>query len=200
MEIDPLVNSVPTSDSSTISAPISSTPDHHLVMLTLPISTKLDRDNYLSWQSQIVPLLHAYGLYRFLETAPPPLTLPTQTGISQTNPAWLPWYQQDQMLLGWLRSSLTREILAQVVSAKTSADLWQTLLRSFSATSRARLSELRRRLQTTSKGGASCLEFIQKIQSVADELAFIGEPVSDEDLQMYILDRKSTRLNSSHAQ
>jgi gag-polypeptide of LTR copia-type len=86
------------------------------------------------------------------------------------------------MILGWLRSSLSREILAQVVSAKTYADLWQTLQRSFSATSRARLSELRRKLQNTSKGSSTCLEYIQKIQSVADELTFIGEPVSDDDL------------------
>jgi gag-polypeptide of LTR copia-type len=159
-----------------------------LVMLSLPISTKLDRENYLSWQSQIVPLLHAYGLFRFLEAnSSPPLTVLTNTGAIQPNPAYLPWYKKDQMLLEWLRSSLTREVLAQVVSAKTSADLWLMLQQSFSATSRARLSELRHKLQNTFKGASPCLEYIQKIQHVADELAFIGEPVSDEDLHMYIL-------------
>jgi gag-polypeptide of LTR copia-type len=61
------------------------------------------------------------------------------------------------------------------------------LQQSFSATSRAQLSELHRKLQNTSKGASPCPEYIQKIQSVADELAFICEPVFDEDLYMYIL-------------
>ena len=59
-------------------------------MLTLPISTKLDRDNYLSWQSQIVPLLHAYGLYRFLEiTTPPSATILTDTWLDSDQPSLL---------------------------------------------------------------------------------------------------------------
>jgi Reverse transcriptase (RNA-dependent DNA polymerase)/gag-polypeptide of LTR copia-type/GAG-pre-integrase domain len=185
METDLNTNFISNSSTCSVSNGNQETP---LVMLSLPISTKLERENYLSWQSQIVPLLHAYGLFRFLETdSSPSPTILTTTGVSQINPAYLPWYKQDQMILGWLRSSLSREILAQVVSAKTSADLWQTLQRSFSATSRARLSELRRKLQNTSKGSSTCLEYIQKIQSVANELTFIGEPVSDDDLQMYIL-------------
>jgi hypothetical protein len=93
-------------------------------MLSLSISTKLDRENYLSWQSQIVPLLYAYGLFRFLEANySPPLIVLTNTGAIQPNHAYLPWYKQDQMFLGWLRSSLTREVLAQVVFTKTSVDL-----------------------------------------------------------------------------
>lgn len=94
MESDPLANPLPSHTSSAISFSSPGTAsDHQLVMLTLPISTKLDRDNYLSWQSQIVLLLHAYGLYRFLETDPPSLTITTDAGASVTNPAYLPWYK-----------------------------------------------------------------------------------------------------------
>jgi hypothetical protein len=75
-----------------------------------------------------VPLLHAYGLFRFLKaSSSSPLTVLTTTGPIQPNPAYLSWYKQDHMLLGWLRSSLTCEVLAQVVSANTFADLWLTL-------------------------------------------------------------------------
>ena len=92
METDPLVIHVP-SNGSTISGSSPSTPaTPPLVMLTLPISTKFDRDNYLSWQSQIVPLLHA-GLYRFLDsTIAHSATIPTDADSTISNPAFLPWY------------------------------------------------------------------------------------------------------------
>jgi hypothetical protein len=75
-----------------------------------------------------VPLLYAYGLFRFLEASSSSSpTVLTTTGPIQPNPTYFSWYKQDHMLLGWLRSSLTREVLAQVVSANTFTDLWLTL-------------------------------------------------------------------------
>lgn len=128
MEIDPNANSNPFRDSSAISTPSNGTQENQHVMLTLSIATKLDRDNYLLWQSQIVPLIHAYGMYQFLESKSPSSTITTTAGVLQINPDFLPWYKQDQdqdqMLLGWLWASLTGEILTQVVSTKTSAELW----------------------------------------------------------------------------
>jgi hypothetical protein len=88
METDLNTNFIFNSSTSSVSNGNQETP---LVMLSLPISTKLERENYLSWQSQIVPLLHAYGLFRFLETdSSPSPTILTTTGVSQINHAYLP--------------------------------------------------------------------------------------------------------------
>lgn len=117
-------------------------------------------------------------------------TITTTTGDQSStsiNGAYLTWHKQDQLLLGWLRSSLSEQILAEVVSSKTSRELWQMLQGSFFATSRARRSELHRRLQTTTKGGLNCSDYLNRIRAIADELVFIGSPVSDEDLTMHIL-------------
>ena len=121
-----------------------------LVIINTPIATKLHRNNYLAWKSQIVPALYGHDLYHFLEEEPPAKLL-TIDGQEKSNPLRAAWNKQDQLLLSWLRSSLSDTILGQVVSCKTSAELWTLLQQTFSATSRAR-------------------------------------------------DRKSTRLNSSHAQ
>jgi gag-polypeptide of LTR copia-type len=91
------------------------------------------------------------------------------------------------LILGWLCSSLTEPLQAQVIGCVTARELWNSLRSIFSATSRARLSELRRQLQTTTKGGLSCTEFVQKMRSIANELAFIGSPVSKEDLILQVL-------------
>ena len=142
---------------STLTMTSSLPPSDRLVVLNIPISTKLTRSNFLTWRCQIEPALHGHGLYRFLTDDPPPKQLLTD-GVQTSNPAFFPWYQQDQLLLTWLRSSLSETILNQTVSCSTSAQLWHLLQQSFSATSRARRTELRRALQTTTKGGSACLE------------------------------------------
>lgn len=186
---NPLPN--PTSR-ATLSSP--SQPDR-LVVLNIPISTKLTRTNFLTWRCQIKPTLHGHGLFKYLTNDPPSKNVAVD-GIESSNPVYFHWYQQDQLLLTWLRSSLSETILNPVVSCTTSSQLWQQLRQSFSASSRARLTELRRSLQTTTKGGSSCLEFCQPIRAIADELAFIGFPISDDDLVIQILTGLGSDFNS----
>lgn len=121
MVLDPNASSsssqIPTSPSTSSTLPTT------VVLINHPISMKLDRDNYLSWQSQIIPILHGYGLYQFLHDAPPSHMITSGDGTSVTNAAYSIWYHQDQILLGWLQSSLTGPILSQVISAKTTSEL-----------------------------------------------------------------------------
>ncbi|KAJ4818128.1 hypothetical protein LUZ62_030694 [Rhynchospora pubera] len=174
-----------TSTSSSTSLP-SSTPDS-LILLNLPISTKLNLNNFLAWQSQIVPLLHGYDLFKYVHSPTPPDPTITVGTAVQLNPSYVQWQKQDQLLLGWIRSSLSEPLLAQVVSCTTSASLWSMLHRTFSATSRARLVELQQQLQGITKGVSTCVEYIRKLRSIADELAFIGAPVPEAELVNYTL-------------
>jgi gag-polypeptide of LTR copia-type len=108
-------------------------------------------------------LLKCYGLFHYLISPPPPPTTISPEGQSQINPTYLDWNKQDQMILGWLRSSISEAILAQVVSCSTSNQLWSHLQQTFSATSYAHQTELRRQLQTLTKGGSSYFDFLQKL-------------------------------------
>jgi hypothetical protein len=83
-----------------------------IVLLNIPISMKLTKNNYLSWQYQITPLLHCYGLYHFLLSPPPTPTIISTTDQSQINPCYLSWHKHDQLILGWLRSSLSEPLPA----------------------------------------------------------------------------------------
>lgn len=83
-----------------------------------------------------------------------------------------------------------------MVSCNTTVELWSTLLKTFSSSSRAHLTELQRQLQTVSKGNSSCSEYLQKIRRVADELAFAGSPISDEDLVLAVLNGLGMDYNS----
>jgi hypothetical protein len=119
-------------------------PQNPSVILNLPISTKLTRSNYLACQCQITPLLHGYGLYKFIdiESPTPSPTIITTFGQIEVNPEYIAWHKQNQILLGWLRFSLSESLLGQTSFSTTAATLWDYLQKSFSVVSRARLSEL----------------------------------------------------------
>jgi hypothetical protein len=91
-------------------------------------------------------------------------TIIGQDGSITINHEFLPWHRQDQLILGWIWSSLTKLIQAQVVSCITTSDLWSTLSNTFSSSSRARLTELRRKLDTSTKGSLSYSDYVQQIR------------------------------------
>ena len=112
------------------------------------------------------PIVTGFGLFHHLdETLAPPTPFLTIDGASRFNPAYLSWLKQDQLLLGWLRSSISGPVLGQHVSCRTSHELWSSLHRIYSAVSRARVMELRCLLQTTTRGGQSCSEYPQIVQT-----------------------------------
>lgn len=78
----------------------------------------------------------------------------------------------------------------------TTKELWTTLTQIYTSTSRARHTDLRRQLQTTSKGSLSCSDFLQKMRHIADELRFIGSPIPDEDIVSFILNGLGAEYNS----
>jgi hypothetical protein len=124
-----------------------------------------------TWFSPILPILHGYLLYKYVENASrlqqPLLMLLAKPNSNQPH---LPLLASTvHIVLGWLRSSLTEPLQAQVRAVTTSADPWQSLQSTFSATSRARLSELRRQLKTTTKGGSTCAEYLQKMRAISEK-------------------------------
>jgi hypothetical protein len=93
-----------------------------ILSLNLPIAVKLSDSNFLTWKSQVMPLINGHNLGRFLGSPPPDTTIRTSNGQLEINPAYLPWHRQDQLLLGWLRSSLTETLMAQVISSTTTQE------------------------------------------------------------------------------
>ncbi|KAJ3705170.1 hypothetical protein LUZ61_008875 [Rhynchospora tenuis] len=168
-------------DSTAHTSQLSSSTDS-IVSITTQISTKLNPNNYLMWKSQITPLLHGHNLNRFIEQPPPAPTTITTDGQLTLNPDYSIWHRQDQLLLGWLRSSLSESIMAQVVSCNTSMELWSSLQLTFASASRSRITDLKKQVQFAQRGNRSVTDFVQHIRFLGDELAFAGAIVSQEEL------------------
>lgn len=43
------------------------------------------------------------------------------------DPAFLAWSKQDNMLVSWIKSTLSEPVLTQVISLRTAYDIWQSL-------------------------------------------------------------------------
>jgi hypothetical protein len=123
-----------------------------------------------------------------VKAPPETITKTTVDGVVQeVNPEFLTWYNQDQMILGALLTSLSKSVLGRVVLCKTSHVIWSTLATNYSGASRARSMNTRVQLSTLKTGGLSGTEYFNKMKALADTLAIIGQPLKDEEFIAYVL-------------
>ncbi|XP_075103758.1 uncharacterized protein LOC142178326 [Nicotiana tabacum] len=158
---------------STISSPFSNNISQSYII-------KLDRNNYVLWRSQVLPTLRGHDLEGYMDGScecPPKFI---QGSGSDTNTV-------ESLLLSWLLPSLTEGVLAQVVGCTTSQEVWVSLETMFASQSRARLMQLRLQLQTTKKGSSTMVNYLQKMKTLADNLAAAAQPVTNDDLVLHIL-------------
>ena len=83
------------------------------------ISIKLDRDNYLVWKSQFLPILHTNKLLKYVDgSAPCPpqfLYVDGNKPTTNLNPEYELWIEQDSLVLLWINATLTPQVLQRVV-------------------------------------------------------------------------------------
>jgi len=152
--------------------------------------TKLSKDNYHVWKAQLIPFFRGQGLFRCLDgTIPVP---PKEVSMAETssvtfNPLYEHWQRQDAIIVAFLFSIISENVLIQVVSHTTSAAIWCALAKSFSSQSRARVIHLRTELVNTRKGAQSAHDFFIQIKSMTDELAFAGHALHFDEIISYLL-------------
>ncbi|RVW25398.1 Retrovirus-related Pol polyprotein from transposon RE1 [Vitis vinifera] len=169
------------------------TPTLNMSMLNHPLPIKLDRDNHILWHTQMENVIYANGFEDHIEGLRPcpPKTIST----GEVNPDFLVWRRYDRMILSWIYSSLTPEVMGQIVGLQTSHEAWTALQRSFSASTKARTMQLRLAFQTTKKGSLTMMEYIQKLKHISDSLAAIGEPVLEKDQILQLLSGLGAEYN-----
>ena len=124
---------------------------------------KLDRSNYTIWKSQILSTIRANGLESLLDgTRKCPNQFHNQEEASlssdrvivaepQENPEFNNWKRQDQLLLSWLMSSISVEILSLVVNSNSSNELWTNIEEQFRSETGAKKVHLKMLLNNLKK-------------------------------------------------
>jgi hypothetical protein len=159
---------------------------------SIPITGKLIRTNYMLWRAQIMLSIRAAQLEGVLTGADPepPTTITNKPGDTLStvpNPEYARWIARDQAVLGYLLSSLTREVLTNVATLSSSAEVWSTLVATYASHTRARSVNMRIALATTKKGAATTTKFYTKMKGYVDDMSTAGQPLNDEDFVSYLL-------------
>ena len=165
----------------------------NMSMLNHPLPIKLDRDNYILWHTQMENVIYANGFEDHIEDLKP--CPPKIISIGEVNPDFLVWRRYDRMILSWIYSSLTPDVMGQIVGLRTSHEAWTALQQSFSASTKARTMQLRLAFQTTKKGPLTMMEYIQKLKHIYDILVAIGEQVPKNDQMLQLLSGLGTEYN-----
>jgi hypothetical protein len=103
------------------------------------------------------------------------------------NPDYTSWYNKDEQVLSTLLSSLSVEILRDVVSAKTSKDVWDSLQKRFSSSTHTRTVQLHVELATAQKNNLSAADYFGKIKNLATEMAMAHGILRDDEILTYLL-------------
>jgi hypothetical protein len=116
--------------------------------LGLPISEKLSKNNLQLWKLQVLPAVRGAQLEDHLSrmVAPPPKGIVVKRGDKEekeANPEYTRWLALDQQVLSYLLSTMTRDVMLQVATATTAAELWAAVEEIFSSQSRARAMNTR---------------------------------------------------------
>jgi hypothetical protein len=95
-------------------------------ILAVPVSKKVIKVNYPLWSAQVLLAIRAAQLDNLLTGTdlPPEKELTSiidNKPVKRRNPAYSSWVNQDQAVLGYLLSMLTRETLHHVSRCSTSA-------------------------------------------------------------------------------
>uniref|UniRef100_A0A453B4M0 Retrotransposon gag domain-containing protein n=1 Tax=Aegilops tauschii subsp. strangulata TaxID=200361 RepID=A0A453B4M0_AEGTS len=95
--------------------------------------------------------------------------------------------REDQQVLGFLLSNLSKEVLVTVTAITSTHALWTTLAGMFSSQSLSRVNNICTALINAQKGNQSVAAYFASMRGLADELASAGKAIQDDELISYII-------------
>ncbi|KAF3779150.1 Retrovirus-related Pol polyprotein from transposon TNT 1-94 [Nymphaea thermarum] len=161
------------------------------------VSVKLDSSNYLLWRSQIESVMFSQDLIKLVDgSCPAPNQFNGEGANKSVNPEFIIWKQADQLALSWIKATIDKSVLGQIIRSPTSKDAWIQLEKSYASQSSMRILQLKRDLQDVRKGDLSMVEYLNKVRFIADALCAANEFISDDTLVHHTLNGLSTEYES----
>ncbi|XP_041020426.1 uncharacterized protein LOC121262057 [Juglans microcarpa x Juglans regia] len=156
------------------------------INLATTINEKLTPATFPQWRAQFEALLIGYYLIDFV-TRKHQCPAIDATNSTTSQAAYSHWVRQNKLLLHAILASTSMTITPLLTSCKTSQQAWSALTRLYAGKSRTCAMQLKEDLTLSTSGSRFVTKFLQSIKMIADELAIIDHPVSDDDLTLYIL-------------
>ncbi|GMI87432.1 hypothetical protein HRI_002412500 [Hibiscus trionum] len=153
------------------------------------INVCLDDTNFLLWKQQVILTVRGLRLEAYLdpEMPKPSKVLQRASGERVVNPDYTAYVKQDSSLASWLLSTVSSDLLPQLVGAETSAEIWNVITGLYSKLSTTKVMHLHCKLRSMKKGGMQMREYTVKIKEICDLLSLSGHTVSDVEKNATIL-------------
>ncbi|KAK1617543.1 hypothetical protein QYE76_023060 [Lolium multiflorum] len=113
-----------------------------------------------------------------------PISLANQITVRLTSENYIYW--RTQAILSAIVCSLHESVLGTMTMVTTSHEAWETLACSFASQSTARAMAIRAELHKAKKLNKTASVFFNEIQSKADMLASIGQPLRPDEFTGYL--------------
>jgi hypothetical protein len=135
----------------------------------MPVFEKLTHGNFIIWKAQVLTILHGTQLAEFLDGSNSMPAEKLMVNIQKEkaeevedvlNPVFSSWKAQEQQVLSYLLTSISHDVLIQVVAFPLAAVVWKHIETSFSSQSRARVINTRMALTTIQKGSSTASEYL----------------------------------------
>lgn len=94
------------------------------------------------------------------------------------NKEFITFSRQDSLLGAWLLSSISSNLLPQIVGRKSSYEIWSMTEKIFNSQSAAEIMHYKRRMQNLRKDGMSMREYLTKMKTYCDLLEAAGHKTS----------------------
>ncbi|VFQ90140.1 unnamed protein product [Cuscuta campestris] len=117
------------------------------------------------------------------------LHAPSKVLEGAANPCYSIWFRQDQSIIGALLGSCSDQVQPLISTCETACEAWTNLHAAFASSSRGRIVSLKSQLGKNPKGDRSMSDYLFDMQSIANELALVQSPVSEEDLVVHVLNQ-----------
>lgn len=119
--------------------------------------------------------------YLFSGTSPERFLSDKDRDECKVNKEYLDWEQQDQIIVSWLLSSISDNVLSRLVNCDTTYQIWKTVELYFATQVRSKISQFQTILKNTKKESMSMNDYLLRIRHVVDLLAMVDNKLSVKD-------------------
>ncbi|KAH0765223.1 hypothetical protein KY285_001094 [Solanum tuberosum] len=144
--------------------------------------------NFSPWKAQVSMLMRGHNLYGHLDgTIPAPVETTTSNNLTISNPDYVNWFCQDQLIQNAILASVDPTLAAIVAVATTTKAAWDSLNTAYANKLQTCIFSLRDRFAFLTKESQPVTDYLNQVRSLYDELATAGALVTNAELIVKIL-------------
>nr|KYP76377.1 hypothetical protein KK1_020618 [Cajanus cajan] len=122
------------------------------IQTIVPVSVKLDDENFLTWKMQASGTIKSFKLQQFIDFSshggmPNKFKDNEAMALGKISDDYANWEQQDQIVYTWLLDSMSPTLHVRMVGCNHAHQIWKSLHTYFESQTRAKVCQLKTQLK-----------------------------------------------------